>query len=223
LLPPRLRLRDPELYDFWISVRSRAWKLRGVDEPLAALAKTGNSSLFAYRFDWDDQESSFFADFPRIIGAAHGIDIAFVTGAYNYGPISSYVYPEGDSREEMRELMMTAWAGFARTGRPQLPIDWLPFSPAEREFVHLDVGDALRAARDSTTMAGLLNEVGRSNLVSELELCLLVWETLTRVGEPDYQAYDSWSQGQCSEVDATAEQAAINAALTAEHGSTSVM
>jgi para-nitrobenzyl esterase len=222
-LPPRLQLRDPELYDFWVRIRSEAWKLRGVDDPLAALESAGYRQLYAYRFDWDDQEQSFFADFPKIIGAAHGIDIAFVTGAYSYGPVSSYVYPEGESREEMRELMMSAWAGFARTGTPPLPIEWPAFTAGERRFVHLDVGDALRASSDRKTLGSLLDEVSRSRVLSDLELCLLAWETLTKVGEPDYAAYAAWDQGRCAGIDAAAEQAAIDEALIAEHGSTSVL
>lgn len=222
-LPPRLRIRNPDLYAFWIRIRSEAWKVRGVDEPLAAMEAAGYPQLYAYRFDWDDQEDSFFADFPKLIGAAHGIDIAFVTGAYNYGPISNYVYPEGESRDQMRDLMMSAWAGFARTGEPELSIDWPAFSAADRDFVHLDVGDALRASSDDSTMASLLGEARRSELLSDIERCLLVWDTLTKVGEPDYVTYEAWEQGHCSKVDAAAEQAAINAAITAEHGSTSVL
>jgi para-nitrobenzyl esterase len=221
--PPRLRIKDPDLYAFWTRIRSEAWKLRGVDEPLAAMESAGYSDLYAYSFDWDDQEESFFADFPKLIGAAHGIDIAFVTGSYTYGPISSYVYPESESREQMRELMMSAWAEFARTGKPEIPIDWPAFSAADRNFVHLDVGDALRISQDSATMTSLLAEVKRSEQVTDKEICLLVWDTLTKVGEPDYATYQTWDQGHCADVDADAEQAAINAAIIAEHGSTSVL
>ncbi len=223
LLPPRLKLKDPQLYSFWTRIRSQAWKLRGVDEPLSAMEEAGYPALYAYRFDWDDQEKSFFADFPKLIGAAHGIDIAFVTGEFTYGPISSYVYPEGESREQMRELMMSAWAAFARTGAPKLPVEWPAFSASERSFVHLDVGDSLGAANDSSTMASLLDEAGRSKLLAGKELCLLVWDTLVRIGEPDYATYTSWDEGRCSQVDAEAEHAAINRAIIAEFGSTNVL
>ncbi len=223
LLPPRLKIKNPELYDFWTRIRSDAWKVRGVDEPLAAMETAGYPDLYAYRFDWDDQEDSFFADFPKLIGAAHGIDIAFVTGNYTYGPISSYIYPDSESREEMREIMMSAWAGFARTGKPGLPIDWPTFSTNDRDFIHLDVADGLRISRDRSTMSSLLDEAKRSELLSDLELCLLVWDTLTKVGEPDYSAYETWENGRCSAIDASAEQATINDKIIAEHGSTNVL
>ena len=219
-LPPRISLRDPGLYAFWARIRSEAWKLRGVDEPLIAMEAAGYPDLYAYRFDWDDQENSFFADFPHLIGAAHAIDIAFVTGNYTYGPISSYVYPEGESRNQMQELMMSAWAEFARTGSPQMPIDWPNFSAADRDFVHLDVGDALRVSSDRATMASILDEAKRSTLLSNIELCLLVWDSLTKVGDTDYAGYANWDEGHCSEVDADAEQMAIDNAIIAEYGST---
>ena len=219
-LPPRISLRDPGLYAFWARIRSEAWKLRGVDGPLIAMEAAGYPDLYAYRFDWDDQENSFFADFPHLIGAAHAIDIAFVTGNYTYGPISSYVYPEGESRDQMQELMMSAWAEFARTGSPQMPIDWPNFSAADRDFVHLDVGDALRISSDRATMASILDEAKRSTLLSNIELCLLVWDSLTKVGDTDYAGYANWDEGHCSEVDADAEQMAIDNAIIAEYGST---
>ena len=219
-LPPRITLRDPDLYAFWARIRSQAWKLRGVDEPLMAMEVAGYQALYAYRFDWDDQETSFFADFPKLIGAAHAIDIAFVTGKYTYGPISSYVYPEGEPRDQMQALMMSAWADFAKTGAPQIPIGWPPFSSGERNFAHLDVGEGLRISKDQSTMPSILDEAKRSTLLSDTELCLLVWDSLTKVGDADYAAYASWDKSHCSAMDADAEQMAIDNAIIAEYGST---
>jgi para-nitrobenzyl esterase len=120
----------------------------------------------------------------------------------------------------MQELMMSAWAEFARTGAPQLSIDWPNFSPADRDFVHLDVGDALRVSKDRATMASILDEAKRSPFLSNIELCLLVWDSLTKVGDADYAGYANWDQGHCKEVDADAEQTAIDNAIIAEYGTT---
>ena len=83
-----------------------------------ALEKAGYNSLYSYRFDWDDQKTSFFADFPSLIGAAHGFEISFITGDYKFGPIGRYVYPKGELRDQMQSTMMNAWASFARDGSP---------------------------------------------------------------------------------------------------------
>ena len=87
-----------------------------------------------------------FADIPSIIGAAHGTDISFVTGDYKFGPISSYVYPEGPNRNEMEKTIMDAWTGFARSGTPDtdMPIHWQPFEGTAPAFLHLDKDDLLR-------------------------------------------------------------------------------
>jgi para-nitrobenzyl esterase len=92
---PKIEFKREELYKLWVKTRSLGWKLRGVDEPLMELEKAGYNSLYAYRFDWDDQVSSYFADFPNLIGAAHGFEISFITGDFKFGPIGRFVYPKG--------------------------------------------------------------------------------------------------------------------------------
>jgi len=221
LLPPKLSIKDPDLYSDWIRVRSAAWKVRGADQPLMQLEKAGYQNLYAYRFDWDDQETSFFADFPKIIGAAHGTDIAFLTGAFTYGPVSRWVYPDSAERQEMMELMMGSWAEFARSAKATTPVGWPAFSSQGRDFVHLDVGDALKIASDSDTLDSLLERIEGFSHMTQREKCLLGWETLTKVGQPDYTAFERW--GYCPGFDAVAVQEEIKGALIAEFGSTSVL
>ena len=38
LLPPRMSLKDREMYRYWVDLRSRGWKARGVDGPMLNLA-----------------------------------------------------------------------------------------------------------------------------------------------------------------------------------------
>ena len=221
LLPPRLKVKDPAVYQDWIRVRSAAWKVRGVDQPLARMESAGYTDLYAYRFDWDDQETSFFADFPAIIGAAHGIDIAFLTGAFTYGPVSPWVYPDSAERQEMMELMMGAWAEFARSARPKTPVAWPEYSAEERAFIHLDVKDALRTAKDTDTVDSLLARIEGFDHMSQQERCLLGWETLTKVGQPDYERFERWSY--CQNFDAVAFQLDVKNALIEQYGTTSVL
>ena len=221
LLPPRLKVKDSAVYQDWIRVRSAAWKVRGVDQPLAQLQRAGYDDLYAYRFDWDDQETSFFADFPKIIGAAHGIDIAFLTGAFTYGPVSPWVYPDSAERQEMMELMMGAWAEFARSSEPKAPIDWPEYSAEQRAFIHLDVKDALRTAKDTDTIDSLLARIEGFDHMSQQERCLLGWETLTKVGQPDYERFARWSH--CQHFDAVAFQLEVKNALIEQYGTTSVL
>ena len=72
---------------------------------------------------------------------------------------------------------------------------------------------------DAPNRDELLNRVTVSDAVSELERCLLVWELLTAVGVPNYNAYSSWDEGRCAKIDAPGEKRRIREALEAEYGS----
>ena len=51
---PKVTLKDEDAFNAFNYYRSSAWKIRGVDYPLQSIAKTGNTNLYAYRYDWDD-------------------------------------------------------------------------------------------------------------------------------------------------------------------------
>lgn len=220
-LPAKLRIKDPTLYDFWVDMRSRGWKLGAVDDPLSGMSEAGYTDLYAYRYDWDEQPDNYFVPFSKILGAAHASEIAFIMGAPMYGDIGNYMYPDTDSAAEMTEIMMTAWSAFANKGVPRLPDgrDWPRYEPESPAFMRLDVGEQLGLSDDVLTRNELLERVAASDTVSELERCLLVWELLTAVGVPNYDAYQVWDGGRCADVDAPKEKRRIREALEAEYGS----
>ncbi len=224
LLPPIITIKNPELFDLWVRTRSHAWKLRGVDIPLTALESAGYGELFAYRFDWDHQESSMFADFPNILGAAHGTDIAFVTGQYTYGPISSYIYPEGPARDQMERTIMSAWSSFSSAATPDIgsPLQWNAFESAMPAFIHLDKNDLLRMGVESKSMESLLGAIVDHPVPTDLEKCLIVWESLINVGDPNVDAFRRWNDGFCVKFDVRQEQKDIQTRLIAEFGSIGV-
>ena len=108
----------------------RRLEAQGVDRPLMSLEAAGYESLYAYRYDWNDQKDSFLINFSEVLGAAHASEISFIQGKAMYGPIGSYMYPDTDSARDMTDIMMTAWANFARDGAPgEVKGDaWAPFS-----------------------------------------------------------------------------------------------
>lgn len=221
LLPPRITLRDPELYRFWVDVRSRGWKLGGVDEPLAALQATGVKDLYAYRYDWDEQDDNFLVTFSEILGAAHASEIAFIMGAPMYGEIGAYMYPETESAQRMTDIMMSAWGSFARNGAPVIEggPEWATYDASTPAFMRLDVGDALGMSDDVQSRSALLERIAASSVVSELERCVVAWELLTAVGIPDYDAYREWRDGLCADVDVPEQKRRIRAELKAQYGS----
>lgn len=224
LLPPVIKLKDPNLFDHWVRTRSHAWKLRGVDTPLRALETAGYKKLYAYQFDWDHQKPSLFADIPNIIGAAHGTDISFVTGDYKFGPISSYVYPEGIQRSEMEDTMMDAWTEFSRSGSPKIdmPIDWQPFKGSMPAFLHLDKDDLLRVGFEEHSLDSLLDSVAEFDAADLLQKCMIVWESSINIGDPLPELVDAWQDGQCKRYDVLQEQKKIQDRLISKFGSVGV-
>ncbi len=203
LLPPVFSLKNPDLYDVWVRTRSHAWKIRGSDEPLNALEEAGYEDLFSYQFDWDHQEKSWFADFPSIFGATHGIEIAFLTQDYSFGPISEYIYPKGEARDEMESVMMSAWSDFAKHGDPSfnLPIAWPAYNSKNRSFVRLDKNDLLRSDTETHDLRSMLEEMMTSEIPSDVEKCLIALESFLNIGDSDISALATLNNGSCNEIE----------------------
>jgi para-nitrobenzyl esterase len=132
-------VNEPE-YQAAADALSRMWKARGVDAPAAAMRASGQHDVFAYRFDWHDEPTVLGADVSRMLGAAHGIEVPFVFGHFDIGPLTSWVYDarSAPSRGLLSAAMMGYWTTFARTGTPNGGTSDLPtWSPAPA-FMVLD-------------------------------------------------------------------------------------
>ena len=225
LIPiPKIEFKRKDLYKLWVKTRSQGWKLRGVDLPLMELEKAGYNSLYAYRFDWDDQVSSYFADFPDLIGAAHGFEISFITGDFKFGPIGRYVYPKGELRNQMKETMMQAWASFAKTGIPTTGKnqEWKKFDSQDRVFMKLDSDEYLSLGKEILSLKFITENVRLSPVGTLLEKCLLVQETFFNIGDYLEDEFMKWNQGACQQFDMDFERKKIETDLIEEFGSATV-
>ena len=224
-LPPKVTLKNPDMYKFWVRQRSEGWKAQGVDRPLMSLEAAGYESLYAYRYDWNDQKDSFLINFSEVLGAAHASEISFIQGKAMYGPIGSYMYPDTDSARDMTAIMMTAWANFARDGAPgEVKGDaWAPFSSMAPHYMVLDSLDQHRLEVDLASIDEILNEVAQSTLLNPQERCILAWELSTALGDPSYGTYRRWNGGECASTDVRALRKTIREALEDEFGSASVL
>ena len=221
---PKIKFKRENLYKLWVKIRSQGWKLRGVDEPLIELEKSGNNSLYAYRFDWDDQTQSYFADFPSLIGSAHGIEISFVTGDFKFGPIGRFVYPKGELRNQMQDTMMNAWATFAKTGVPKTgkSVEWEKFDSENRKFLKLDSDKYLSLDREMLSLEFILGNLRLSPTGNLLEKCLLAEETFFNIGDRMDEEFLEWNNGVCKQFDMHKERKKIETDLVEEYGSASV-
>ena len=221
---PKIEFKREDLYKLWVKTRSQGWKLRGVDEPLMELEKAGYNSLYAYRFDWDDQVSSYFADFPNLIGAAHGFEISFITGDFKFGPIGRFVYPKGKLRDQMKETMMQAWTSFAKTGIPSTGKnqEWKKFNSRDRIFMSLDSDAYLSLKKDMLSLELITDNVRLSPVGTLLEKCLLVQETFFNIGDYLEDEFMKWNQGACQQFDMDFERKKIETDLIEEFGSATI-
>jgi para-nitrobenzyl esterase len=100
---------------------ANAWKARAVDEPAARMRKVQGPSVYAYRWDWDEEPwLPFLYDGGAMIGASHGLEVPFVFGHWDLGPETSKLFNwlNRAGREALSAQMMSYWANFAYTGSP---------------------------------------------------------------------------------------------------------
>jgi len=201
---PKVKLNDKKAFNLFNSYRSRAWKIRGVDEPLRSLNKAGNDQLYAYRYDWDDHRRFIIADFRELIGAAHATEIPLLTGNNKLvGDYGFLIYPRGSSKKFTSKNMMQFWTNFAKTGVPGTSsngIEWQGYevtSNNKSNFMVLDRRSNLGMRSDNFSFSSLVTDLYKEDALTELEKCVVLLQMLTYVGDDLYDEYESEYPGAC--------------------------
>lgn len=182
-----LRLkRSEDNLKSWIKYRSDIWRFKGAEEPLRRMSKA-NDNLYSYRFDWDEQnDSSFAGNYALFVGASHGMEIPFVTGDFDLGPITFYVKPFlfPDASEEGRlalsNLMMDYWANIAKYGNPNeftKGPEWEKFTAENNQLLILDnpLSDNVKMETMPVVPNNLLNSIESDSALEIKERCLIGW------------------------------------------------
>ena len=206
---PRVVLKDEAAFELFNSYRSRAWKLRGVDNPLRSLASAGNNDLYAYRYDWDDHRKWPVANFKKLIGAAHATEIPLLTGNNKLvGDYGFLIYPKGPSKHFLSKNMMNFWANFAKTGKPGISSnkqEWTKYDGLdgiESNFMVLDNRANLKMDKDKNSFKSLVNDLYYEKDITDLEKCVVLLQMLTFVGNDLYDDYVNFYPGECNRRDA---------------------
>ena len=206
---PRVKLKDEAAFELFNSYRSRAWKIRGVDNPLRSLASAGNDNLYAYRYDWDDHRKWPVANFKKLIGAAHATEIPLLAGNNKLvGDYGFLIYPKGPSKSFLSKNMMNFWANFAKTGKPGISTnkqEWTKYNGLDEidsNFMVLDNRKKLKMDKDQNSFKSLVNDLYYEKDITNLEKCVVLLQMLTFVGDDLYDEYIDFYPGKCNRKDA---------------------
>ncbi len=181
------RLREPELYEVLAEYMSNLWKGAGVDEPARVLRAAQGPSVYAYRFDWDEEPTVMGSDLSRMLGAAHGFEIPFVFGHFHFGSSQDdNLFTEGNrpGREALSAKMRAYWAEFAATGEPgtggrEDAARWRPWDPSDPgapKYLRLDTEEdgGLRMESRTYEPEELIERVsGDSRLETDRQRCVV--------------------------------------------------
>lgn len=125
-------LKNRSLYKEDADYLSRAWRAAHVDSIAKAIHYSGHREVWSYRFDWDEAPAVPFIRPDLLLGAAHGMEMAFVfgdiAGEFDIFGINTPFNKKG--RAQLCAVMSQAWLGFADRGCPTLDegTDWLPYA-----------------------------------------------------------------------------------------------
>tara|TARA_B100000965_G_scaffold243254_1_gene204139 strand:- start:778 stop:2574 length:1797 start_codon:yes stop_codon:yes gene_type:complete len=203
---PKVILNDEDAFEAFNYYRSNAWKIRGVNEPLNSLAKAGNSQLYSYRVDWDDRRKYLIADFKKLFGAGHALEIPLLTGSTKLvggPPISNFMYPKGISRFYTSRNMMKFWSNFAKYGEPGYSsnnVKWEPYNFNENNvsnYMVLDKKKNLKMSSDNLTLSKLSQKVYSDSRLDEIEKCVVLFQMYTYVGNDVYEENIKNYPGKC--------------------------
>ena len=138
-------VRNQEMYDLTAEYASNNWKISAVDNPARDMIASGKKDVFTYRFDWDEQGKLLWMDFSKIFGAAHAMEIPFVTGTMKLLGIERFMFNDENLPDAIRLsiAMQSYWAEFAYSGDPGKGRDnnlpkWNTWSSSGEKFLILD-------------------------------------------------------------------------------------
>ncbi len=221
---PSVIFKNEEAFEAFNYYRSSAWKIRGVNEPLNSLAKAGNSKLYSYRFDWDDRRRFIVADFKKLFGAGHALEIPLLTGNTKLvggPPVSNFMYPKGISHFYTSRNMMRFWSNFAKYGEPGAStnnVNWEPYHfdyNNYSKYIVIDKKKNLKMSSDNITFKSLSEKIHTDGRLSELEKCVVLYQMFTYVGSDMYDENIKNYPGKCDRK--TSENFIINNAGVLEY------
>ena len=208
-------VEDQRAHDIDGEYGGRLWKVEGMDGPLEAMASAGRSDVWGYRFDWDEFGELLWLDLAALLGASHAIEILFVFGFTDMGPLTDNVYANPDTAALLSEQMRAYWTHFAHTGAPghggetgaslaDPPPHWQPWQAGEGndKFLVIDsaAGGGFRMDSESIEADELLTMLAGDDRVKDTEeRCAIAKNLMTFSGAFEPTDYAAFEEGSCGE------------------------
>jgi para-nitrobenzyl esterase len=172
------KLKDQTAYLRQVRYQTDSWRLGGVDSIAEAMVRSQPGQVYAYRFDWDEEPSVMGYDLSVALGAAHGLEIAFVFGEFEGGLGLKYLYPKTPARDALSSSMMSYWTEFAYsgdpgTGRDGKEVRWLPWdNEGQRSIVFDTPPSGIHMTGDLITIDGLKDRLLHdASITDQTEFC----------------------------------------------------
>lgn len=182
------RIKDLQRYNRDAALISDLWRARAVDEAAAVITAQSPYPVFAYRWDWDEGGQSWLVNYAELLGAGHGLEVAFVFNSFRAGGITApglYTDDNIPGRDILAQQMRSYWAEFARSGTPGRGgngelLEWRAWTPTGANLMLLDTaaGGGLRMVDQPMTAAMLQQRVVNDDSITELETRCAVYAEL---------------------------------------------
>ncbi len=160
---------DKNFYETIADLKSRSWRLNGVDDIIRALkANDPANRVYSFQFKWAGGGDPALADFAAYFGAAHGMDIPFFQGKTTDSWGISFTAADKTGRDALQAAMMDYLTSFVKTLNPNragcsLP-EWPQWNSASGgpKLITFD------ADLDNSIMAVDTNEIIAADLAAEI-------------------------------------------------------
>lgn len=193
------RIKDPTAFNNLAAYLSDVWKALSVDGAAEIIAANSTQPVFAYRWDWDEGGRNFLVDYSELLGAAHGLEVAYIFDDFDDGIVVPGLYNQDNipGRDLLGAQMRSYWSQFARTGAPgrgrngMLPL-WQPWNNDGPNLMLLDTaGDnGPRMVREPMTVAMLKQRLAQDPAIPDLQTrCRLYVQMFLHANAGD----DVWS------------------------------
>ena len=177
------RAKDVNHYDRVAEYGTLGWKMDSVDRTATLLREAQGPSVYAYRFDWDEEPKLLWSDFGQLLGAAHGMEIPFVFRNFHMNTFDRmFTDRNREGRETLAAQVSSYWAQFAYTGAPGRGrggdlTEWTAWNADEGagKFIVLDTpkGGGLRMENRAVTKESVLAQLASDPRLDDKLRCEL--------------------------------------------------